>query len=108
MRLSSFLWTEGPRGRNLPTCCRSLIVTLADTVTKGERNLVAGGHEEDVLRIRRHFQSLMEPHAIVGRRVVGFISDNHIGPDLGVEVFILEPADDDRSPPVEADSDDPG
>jgi hypothetical protein len=27
-----------------------------------------------------------------GRRVVAFMSNNHIDPDLAVEVFILEPA----------------
>ena len=28
---------------------------------------------------------------LTGRPVVGFMSDNHANPDLGVEVFILEP-----------------
>jgi uncharacterized protein YbcI len=27
----------------------------------------------------------------MGRSVVAFMSDNHIDPDLGVEVFVLEP-----------------
>jgi uncharacterized protein YbcI len=26
-----------------------------------------------------------------GRKVIGFMSDNHIDPDLAVEVFVLEP-----------------
>lgn len=30
-----------------------------------------------------------------GRRVVAFMSNNHIDPDLAVEVFILEPVADD-------------
>ena len=28
---------------------------------------------------------------LTGRKVVGFMSDNHIDPDIAVEVFILEP-----------------
>ena len=28
---------------------------------------------------------------LTGRTVVGFMSDNHIDPDIAVEVFILEP-----------------
>jgi uncharacterized protein YbcI len=28
---------------------------------------------------------------LTGRKVVGFMSDNHIDPDLAVEVFVLEP-----------------
>jgi len=27
---------------------------------------------------------------LTGRKVVGFMSDNHIDPDIAVEVFILE------------------
>ena len=28
---------------------------------------------------------------LTGRKVIGFMSDNHIDPDIAVEVFILEP-----------------
>ena len=28
---------------------------------------------------------------LTGRKVVGFMSDNHIDPDLAVEVFVLAP-----------------
>jgi len=28
---------------------------------------------------------------VTKRKVVGFMSDNHIDPDLAVEVFVLEP-----------------
>jgi hypothetical protein len=43
------------------------------------------------------FQDTMQADAITavqeltGRRVVAFMSNNHIDPDLAVEVFILEP-----------------
>ena len=32
-----------------------------------------------------------EIEQLIGRKVIGFMSDNHIDPDLAVEVFILEP-----------------
>lgn len=32
-----------------------------------------------------------EIEQLTGRKVVGFMSDNHIDPDLAVEVFVLEP-----------------
>ena len=32
-----------------------------------------------------------EIEALTGRKVVGFMSDNHVDPDLAVEVFVLEP-----------------
>jgi hypothetical protein len=32
-----------------------------------------------------------EIEQLTGRRVIGCMSDNHIDPDLAVEVFVLEP-----------------
>jgi uncharacterized protein YbcI len=74
-----------------------VLIMVQDALTRGERTLVEAGHEEDVLFIRRRFQDVMEPEAtkmiedLTGRVVVGFMSDNHANPDLGVEVFILQP-----------------
>ena len=31
---------------------------------------------------------------LLGRRVIGFMSSNHLDPDLAAEVFVLAPADD--------------
>ena len=74
-----------------------VLVMIADTLTTGERTLVEAGYGEDVLLTRRRFQEVMRPEAtsmieqLTGRSVIGFMSDNHANPDLGVEVFILEP-----------------
>jgi uncharacterized protein YbcI len=70
---------------------------MGATLTKGEQSLVRGGKAEVVLSGRRAFQDTMKGDAIAsveelsGRRVVAFMSNNHIDPDLAVEVFILEP-----------------
>jgi uncharacterized protein YbcI len=74
-----------------------VLIMLQDTLTRGERTLVDAGYAEQVLLTRRRFQEVMRPEAskmiedLTGRQVVGFMSDNHANPDLGVEVFILEP-----------------
>ena len=74
-----------------------VLIMLQDTLTTGERTLVDGGYAEQVLLTRRRFQEVMRPDAtrmveqLTGRQVVGFMSDNHANPDLGVEVFTLEP-----------------
>jgi uncharacterized protein YbcI len=74
-----------------------VLVILGDALTTGERTLLEAGYGEEVLITRRRFQEVMRPEAIemieevTGRKVVGFMSDNHANPDLGVEVFILEP-----------------
>lgn len=89
-----------------PTRARTTIsnswvfITLEDTLTKGERQLVAHGFEETVLQTRRQYQQAMqarleaavEEHT--GRRVIAFMSENHIDPDVGLEAFLLEPEGD--------------
>ena len=73
-----------------------VVILMRDTLTKGERTLVDAGKSEEVLQVRRLFQSAMRRDAtegierLTGRRVVGFMSDNHIEPDLAVETFVLE------------------
>ncbi len=88
-----------------PTKARSYIsedvvtVLLQDTLTKGERSLVTDGLEEIVLGTRKAFQGTMRHdlvegiETILGRHVVAFLSDNHVDPDVCVEVFVLESAD---------------
>jgi uncharacterized protein YbcI len=74
-----------------------VFVVLADTLTHGEQTLSDAGYGREVLDLRRHWQRVMETdlsreiEALTGRKVVGFMSDNHIAPDLAVEVFVLEP-----------------
>ena len=81
----------------------AVFVVLQDTLTQGERNLVQGGESEAVLNLRRLWQKIMRERCsrtveeLMGRRVVGFMSDNHIDPDIAVEVFILEPLGQQRS-----------
>lgn len=78
-------------------------VVLQDTLTKGERSLVSDGRDEHVLSTRKAFQTTMRHdliggvEEILGRRVVAFFSDNHIDPDMAVEVFVL--AVDNGGPP---------
>lgn len=74
-----------------------VVCVLGATLTKGEQSLVQDGKAEVVLHSRRAFQDTMQADAITaveelsGRTVVAFMSNNHIDPDLAVEVFILEP-----------------
>ena len=74
-----------------------VFVVLQDTLTTGERSLAAAGEGAAVLDLRRRWQRVMqdeisgEVERLTGRRVIGFMSDNHIDPDLAVEVFVLEP-----------------
>lgn len=72
-------------------------VLLRETLTKGERSLVEDGRGQLVLDMRKAFQMTMAEDLvagvqdILGRRVIAFMSDNHLDPDFAVEVFVLEP-----------------
>ena len=86
-----------------PTKAKTMInddvvtVLLADTLTRGERKLVENGRSERVMSLRHDFQLAMSDDFIamveqqLDRKVVAFMSQNHIDPDLAVEVFVLEP-----------------
>ena len=75
-----------------------VFVVLEDNLTKGERNLAEAGEGAAVIDVRRRWQRVMREEMsskveeLTGRRVVGFLSDNHIDPDIAVEVFMLERA----------------
>lgn len=72
-------------------------VVLEDTLTKGERHLVADGKSEVVLQSREAYQDTMRADLIAaveqltGRKVRAFLSDNSTDPDVAVESFVLEP-----------------
>ena len=72
-------------------------VVLRDTLTKGELSLVADGRTELVLEMRKAYQNTMRHdlvagvEEIAGRKVIAFLSDNHIDPDIAIESFVLEP-----------------
>jgi uncharacterized protein YbcI len=87
-----------------PTKAKTLInedlvtVVLADTLTKGEQRLVANGKPERVIELRHDFQMVMREDLIgiverqLERKVIAFMSQNHIDPDLAIELFVLEPS----------------
>ena len=73
-----------------------IAVVLRDTLTKGERSLVRDGLADMVLTTRKAYQGTMRAdlvaavEEITGRTVSAFLSDNHIDPDLAVEMFVME------------------
>jgi uncharacterized protein YbcI len=75
-----------------------VLCVVEDTMTKVERSLASGGHEEFVLRLRSALQHTMRTRltaAVEGlthRRVAAFLSASVIEPDLAAEVFVLDEA----------------
>ncbi len=73
-------------------------VVLQDTLSKGERSLLGDGRRPEVLAMRQAFQDTMGPSFVAGveeildRKVLAFLSANHLEPDIAIESFVLHPA----------------
>ncbi len=82
---------------------------LRDTLTKGERSLVADGRSMLVLDLRKACQNTMGDEIVAaveeltGRKVIAFLSDNHIDPDVAVESFVREARDEPNNPAPNVD-----
>ena len=90
---------RGPtRARTTITHEHDLVtIVLGDTLTKGERRLADGGAAQRVLDARQDFQQMMRDDLValvetqLDRKVVAFMSANHIDPDIAAETFVLAP-----------------
>lgn len=73
-----------------------LVTVLEEVLTPAERKLARNGEGDAVLNMRRLYQRTMAAElrksveAVTGRRVTAFMSDNHLEPDMAVEIFILD------------------
>lgn len=71
-------------------------VVMKDALTRGERSLVRDGNDDLVLGMRKAFQDGMRKdfiagiESITGRKVLAFLSANHIDPDIAIESFVLD------------------
>ena len=73
-----------------------VLVMLEQTLTKGERSLVTQGRADKVIEIRHEFQEAMREESmakvaeLTGRQVIAMLSANHVNPDIGAEIFVLD------------------
>jgi uncharacterized protein YbcI len=73
-----------------------VVCVLEDTMTRAEQSLVTHSKEDYVLGMRHALQETMQKEmtssveALTGRKVVAFMSANHINPDVAAEVFVLD------------------
>jgi uncharacterized protein YbcI len=74
-----------------------VVVLLEGTMTTAESALAESGEREYVVALRRKVQQTMRDDLegavedVTGRRVIAFLSDSHIDPDVSAETFVLEP-----------------
>jgi len=90
---------RGPTRARTTISRDTVVILFADTLTKGEQKLVQSGDGSVVLEMRHRFQEAMRDDLVavveseLQRKVIAFMSSNHIDPDMAAEVFVLEPAD---------------
>jgi uncharacterized protein YbcI len=73
-----------------------IVCVLGDGFTAIERTMMEGGEPERVLEMRRDFQRMMEVRysemveELTGRKMLAFLSQTHVDPDLTVEMFLMD------------------
>lgn len=74
-----------------------LAVLMGEVYTEVEKTLIELQRQASVKEMRSAFQQATEQRFVgaverlTGRRVENFISTHHVGPDLELELFFLEP-----------------
>jgi uncharacterized protein YbcI len=75
----------------------TLITVMLEVLTRAEQTLVSFDEGDAVLAMRRLSQRAMAKEMkaavarLTGRRVLACMSDNHLDPDMAVQIFVLEP-----------------
>jgi uncharacterized protein YbcI len=73
-----------------------IVCVLSDGFTAIERTMMEGGEPERVLEMRRDFQRMMKERystmieELTGRKVLAFLSQAHVEPDLTIEIFLMD------------------
>jgi uncharacterized protein YbcI len=73
-----------------------LVCVMRNGFTAIEQTMMEGGQEKRVVELRQDFQVLMEKsyreqvERLTGRRVIAFLSQAHVSPDLTIEMFLLD------------------
>ena len=98
-QLHTRYYGKGPTGAKSYMLNDAVLCMLNECFTRVERTLIAEGRGEAVHEIRSTFQAAMEDRFTkvvedaTGRGVVAYMSQVHIDPDFAVELFVLEPTE---------------
>lgn len=87
---------RGPRTASTFYHGNVLVTLMHEVLTHAEKSLTETGQIEAVNNIRHLFQETMAAdfreavERLTGRKVLAFISGNHIDPDIAAQLFILD------------------
>lgn len=97
VRITADYTGRGPTQARTTIGTDSVSIIIRDALTKAERRLYELGEGQWVLQTRHKFPHAMREDLVeavttlTGRRVLAFMSDSHLDPDMAVEFFVLEP-----------------
>jgi uncharacterized protein YbcI len=87
---------RGPTRARTTIDGRLVVCFVEDTFTRPEHSLLARGERDAVLHLRHSIQEAMKGELIAlvegltGRKVVAFMSANHVDPDCALGAFVLD------------------
>src|SRR6478672_11110120 len=99
VQLHSRFYGKGPTKAKTHLVGDTVVSILRGGFTRVERTLIETGQVESVYQMRRSFQQAMDGEfrriveEATGRKVLAYMSSIHVDPDLAVELFVLEAAE---------------
>jgi uncharacterized protein YbcI len=111
VQLHARFYGKGPTKAKTHLVSDTVISILRGGFTRVERTLIETGQVESVYLMRRSFQQAMDGEfrriveEATGRTVIAYMSSIHVDPDLAVELFVLEPAEEPERIDTPASSD---
>jgi uncharacterized protein YbcI len=97
VQLHSRYYGKGPTKAKTHMINGTVVCILRGGFTTVERTLIESGRAGTVYEMRHAFQQAMEDEFrqvvenATGRKVIAYMSQIHINPDLAAELFVLEP-----------------
>jgi uncharacterized protein YbcI len=98
VRIHKEHWGKGPTKARTIYAEDVVLTRLEQIFTKAESTLISAGREVEVRNMRLAFQRELEHEFVgaverlTGRKVQAFISEIHAPTNMGIELFVLEPA----------------
>ena len=99
------LYGRGPTHAKTYLCDEYVFCAMSGGLTRDEETMIRGGQQDAVRDYRLRFQSVIAPELIrrvedvLGRKVASYHSQVLFDPDRLVEIFVLEPPEE-QTPPA--------
>jgi uncharacterized protein YbcI len=104
VRTMKDLYGRGPTHAKTYLCDEYVFCVMSGGMTRDEETMIRGGEQDAVRDYRLRFQSVIAPELIrrvedvLQRKVASYHSQVLFDPDRLIEIFVLDPADEQGAP----------